>query len=206
VILYIICALGVALAGTAAGNTSAIEGGEPRQKLKVESHQDEKADFTTIKTYAWLPPAPVKSNYAPDAITNPTLSDDALRPHIVAAIDRELTARGWTAVDRDAADVLVTYFAALSTEASSTHLGEYYGYVTGWGSPIAPGLAPTTSITAHEKGTVIIDIVHRASNVAIWRGSVVTRIDQAHTLPERIERINEGAERVFQRFPIRPKK
>ena len=43
--------------------------------------------------------------------------------------------------------------------------------------------------------------------IAGWvRSSVVTRIDQAHTLPERIERINEGAERVFERFPIRPKK
>lgn len=176
------------------------------QKLKVESHRDDKADFTAIKTYAWLPPQPVKSNYAPDAVTNPTLSDEALRPHIVAAIDRQLAARGLSLVERSAADVHVTYFAALSTETTSTYLGEYYGYVTGWGSPVAPGLAPTTSITAHEKGTVIIDIVHRASNVAIWRGSVVTRISHEHTLQKRIERINEGAERVFQRFPIRPKK
>ena len=176
------------------------------QKLEIKSHLDPAADFTAIKTYAWLPPPPVVKNVAPDAASNPTLSDEALRPHIVAAVDRQLAARGLTRADRDAADVHVAYFAALTTGETRTYLGEYYGYVTGWGSPIAPGLAPSTSMTVHEKGTVIIDIVNRASKVAMWRGSVVTRINHEHTLEKRIERINEGAERVFERFPIRPKK
>ena len=176
------------------------------QKLEIKTHHDPDADFTAIKTYAWLPLSTIVANVAPDAVSNPTLSDEALRPHIVVAVDRQLAARGLTKADRDAADVLVAYFAALTTGETRTYLGEYYGYVTGWASPIAPGLAPSTSMTVHEKGTVIIDIVHRASNTAIWRGSVVTRINHEHTLDKRIGRINEGAERVFQRFPIRPKK
>ena len=176
------------------------------QKLEVKTNQDPKADFTAIKTYAWLPPAPIVKNVAPDALSNPTLSQEALGPHIVAAVDRQLAARGLTQTDRDSADVHVVYFAALTVGFHQTYLGEYYGYVTGWASPIAPGYTPSTSSTVFEKGTVIVDMVDRASNRAIWRGSVVTRIHQEHTLQKRIERINDGAARLFQRFPIRPTK
>lgn len=175
------------------------------QKLEVKTNQARDADFTAIRTYAWLPPPPLVSNVAPDAVSNPTLSQEALGPHIVAAVDRQLAARGLTMTDRETADVHVAYFAALTTNVSRTYLGEHYGYVTGWGSPIPEGLAPSTSTMVHEKGTVMVDIVHRASNRAIWRGSVVTRVNQEHTLDKRIERINEGAERLFQRFPIRRK-
>jgi hypothetical protein len=49
-------------------------------------------------------------------------------------------------------------------------------------------------------------MVQRAAKRGIWRGSVVTRIDQERTLEQRIKRINEAAERMFERFPIRPKK
>jgi Domain of unknown function (DUF4136) len=176
------------------------------QKLEIKTNQDPKADFTAIKTYAWLPPAPVVSHVAPGALTNPTLSQEALGPHIEAAVDRQLAVRGLRKTDRDSADVHVAYFAALSVGFNQTYLGEYYGYVTGWASPLAPGYAPATSSTVFEKGTVIVDMVDRASNRAIWRGSVVTRIHQEHTLQKRIERINDAAERLFQRFPSRPKK
>jgi hypothetical protein len=184
----------------------ALAGDAGAQKLEVKTHQDPAADFSAIRTYAWLPPAPIVTNVAPGAATNPTLSPAALGPPIVAAVDRQLAARGLTQADKDAADVHVVYFAALTTGFSQTYLGEYYGYVTGWGSPIPPGLAPSTSMTVHEKGTIVVDIVHRASKRAIWRGSVVTRIHQDRTLETRIERINDAAARMFQRFPVPPRK
>jgi hypothetical protein len=180
--------------------------GVAAQKLEVKTNQDPKADFTAIKTYAWLPPAPMVKNAAPGAVSNPTLSQEALGPHIVAAIDRHLAARGLTQTDRDTADVNVVYFAALTVGFQQTYLGEYYGYVTGWASPLALGYTPSTSSTVFEKGTVIVDMVDRASKRAIWRGTVVTRVHQEHTLQKRIERINDGAARLFQKFPIRPKK
>ncbi|HET7220062.1 MAG TPA: DUF4136 domain-containing protein [Vicinamibacterales bacterium] len=177
------------------------------QKFEIKTNQDPKASFASIKTYAWLPPAPLVKNVAPGGLTNPTLSEEALGPHIVAAIDRELAARGWSKVaDVDKADVKVAYFAALTTGFNNTYLGEYYGYVTGWANPIAPGYTPSTSMSVYEKGTVIVDIVQRAENRAIWRGSVQTRINQEHTLQQRIERINKGAERMFEKFPVKAAK
>ena len=176
------------------------------QKLEIKTEKDPGADFTAIRTYAWLPPAPMVSHVAPDAVTNPTLSQEALGPHIMAAVTRELLARGLAEAPRDVADVHVGYAASLTVGFNRTYLGEYYGYVTGWASPILPGQAPSTSATVEEKGTVLIDIVNRASNRAIWRGSVVTRIQHERTLEDRIARINEGAARLFKQFPIRPRK
>lgn len=174
------------------------------QKLEIETHEDSEADFSTIRTYAWLPPAPMVKN-APDELTNPTLSQEVLGPHIVAAVDRELARRGLTEVDQSAADVLVVYFAAMTVGVHSSYVGEYYGYLTGWGSPVPSALAPSTSVDIYEQGTVVVDMVQRTSNRAIWRGSVATRVHQQRKLEERIARINEGAERIFERFPIRPR-
>lgn len=177
------------------------------QKLEIKTNQDPKANFAALKTYAWLPPAPLVKNVAPGGLTNPTLSEEALGPHIVAAIDRELTARGWTKVaEVNQADVKIAYFAALTTGFNNTYLGEYYGYVTGWANPIAPGYTPSTSMSVYEKGTVVVDIVQRAENRAIWRASVQTRINQEHTLQQRIERINQAAGRMFEKFPVKPGK
>jgi hypothetical protein len=184
----------------------AVTGMVSAQKLDIKTNHDADADFGAIKTYAWLPPAPIVKNVASDDLSNPTLSPEAIGPAIVTAVDKQLTGRGLVASDRDTADIHVVYFAALTVGADQTYLGEYYGYVTGWGSPIPQGLAPSTSMTVYEKGTIVIDIVQRASKRAIWRGSVVTRIHQERTLQERVARINEGTERMFKRFPIPPKK
>jgi hypothetical protein len=173
------------------------------QKLDIKTNRDPSADFSAVRTYAWLPPPPVVRNVAPDAVSNPTLSPEALGPAIIAAVDRELKARGLVEAPADVADVHVAYFAALTVGVDQTYLGEHYGYITGWGSPIPPGLAPSTSMNIYEKGTVIIDVVNRAANRAMWRGAVRTRINQEHTLEKRVKRINEGAERLFREFPIR---
>jgi hypothetical protein len=173
------------------------------QKLDIETHKDKSADFSAIHTYAWLPPAPVLRNSAPDAATNPTLSQEALGPVITAAVDRELTARGLVQAPAETADVHVAYFAALTVGFNQSYLGEYYGYMTGWASPIPSGYGPTTSVTLYEKGTVLVDVVNRAANRGIWRGTVVTKVQQEHTLEKRTKRINDGMERLFREFPIR---
>jgi hypothetical protein len=174
------------------------------QKLEIKTHKDPEADFSAVRTYSWLPPAPFVRD-APAHLSNPTLSEEALGPPIVAAVDRELASRGLVRVD-GAADVHVTYFVALTVGFNQTYLGEYYGYVTGWGSPIPAGLAPSTSMQVYEQGTVLIDVVNRERNRAIWRGTVKTRVHQELTLEKRVARVNDGAARLFREFPIRPTK
>lgn len=176
------------------------------QKVDIKTNQAPDTDFKKFKTYAWLPPVPVVKNVAPDAVTNPTLSEEALAPALVAAVDRELVARGITKAPFDSADIHVAYFAALSVGFNQSYLGEHYGYITGWASPIPIGLAPTTNVTVYEKGTVLVDLVERTANKAIWRGTAVTRIAQEHSVEKRIERINEAARKIFEKYPVKPMK
>ena len=176
------------------------------QKLEIKTNKAKDANFKAIRTYAWLPAIPAIRNVAPDAVTNPTLSQEALGPHIIAAVDRQLAARGLVQAAQGAADVHVAYFAALTVGFSQTYLGEYYGYVTGWGSPIPAGIAPSTSSDIYEKGTVLIDVIDPGAKRAIWRGAARTRVSQEYTLEKRIERINEATSRMFKDFPIPPQK
>jgi hypothetical protein len=175
------------------------------QKLEVKAERDPEADFSAIRTYAVRPPPKMIMNVAPGAASNPDLTHEVLGPHIMAALERELASRGLVKAPEDTADVHVIYFSALTTGFSQTYLGEYYGYVTGFSSPIAPGFTPSTSSTVHQKGTIVVDIVQRAAKRGIWRGSVVTRIADERELEKRITRINEAMGRIFQRFPIKPR-
>jgi uncharacterized protein DUF4136 len=176
------------------------------QKVEIKTNQAPNTDFKVFKTYAWLPAVPVVKNVAPDAVTNPTLSEEALMPALVSAVDRELAARGFTKASAETADVHVAYFAALSVGFDQSYLGEHYGYITGWASPIPIGLAPTTNVNVYEKGTVLVDIVDRAGKKAVWRGTALTRIAQEHSLDKRIERINDAVKRMFEKYPVKPGK
>jgi uncharacterized protein DUF4136 len=176
------------------------------QKVEIKTNQAQNTDFKVFKTYAWLPPVPVVKNVAPDAASNPTLSEEALMPALVSAVDRELAARGLTKAPADTADVHVAYFAALSVGFDQSYLGEHYGYITGWASPIPIGLAPTTNVNVYEKGTVLVDIVDRAAKKAVWRGTALTRIAQEHSVEQRIERINDAVKRMFEKYPVKPGK
>ena len=176
------------------------------QKVEIKTNQAPNTDFKVFKTYAWLPAVPVVKDVAPDAATNPTLSEEALMPALVAAVDRELAARGIAKAPFDSADLHVAYFAALSIGFNQSYLGEHYGYITGWASPIPIGLAPTTNVNVYEKGTVLVDIVDRAANKAVWRGTALTRIAQEHSVEKRIERINEAAKKMFEKYPVKPGK
>ena len=164
------------------------------------------ADFAAIRTYAWLPAPPAPKSVASDSLQNPTLTQEVLGPHIIAAVDRQLQRRGLRPAALDSADIQVVYYAALRVGFDESFLGENYQYVTGWPSPIAPGLAPRTSMTVYEQGTIVVDIIQPAQKKAIWRATMRTRVNQENTLEKRIARIDDAVDRAFERFPIRQQK
>lgn len=176
------------------------------QKLEVKSEKDPAANFATIRTYAWLSPTPIMRNTAPGAPSNPTLSEEAIAPYIVEAIDKQLAARGLVKVPLEQADVQVVYLAAISSAVSSSYLGEHYGYITGWGSPIIAGAAPTTALSGFDKGTIVVDVIQPSAKRAIWRGSVATKIELVRSHADRVKRIDTAMERVFEKFPVAKRK
>ena len=170
------------------------------QKLSVDSQVDRTVDFARLTTYAWLESPALKSDLAPGATDNPGLSQTALEPHIMAAVDRELARRGLKRADSDSPQVSVVYYAALKVGTTASELGSYYQYTTGWALPFAPGSMPSM-VDVYEQGSIVVDMVDRVSNKAIWRGSASSRVNHENTEGKRIARINEAIERMFQRFP-----
>jgi hypothetical protein len=174
------------------------------QKIKVESHHDEKADFAGLRTYGWLPSPPLTRDTAPDALTDPGLTPEVLGPHIVKAVDRELAARGLAPIASGEPDVQVVYYASLSTGIAAADLGSYYQYTTGWALPFVA--RPTTSLDVFERGTIVVDVIGRNRKTAIWRGTVATNVNHENGLEKRVARIDEAMARVFEGFPVRPRK
>jgi hypothetical protein len=173
------------------------------QKIEVTVNQDKTANFGSIKTYAWLEPPPLPKNVASEELSNPNLTQEAVGPPIVAAVDRQMSARGLTPADRNTANVQLVYYAAMTVGFDRSYLGENLGYVTGWPSPIPQGLAPSTSSTVYERGTIVVDVIDPVAKKAIWRGVMKTRVNQENSQDRRIARINEAIDRIFEKFPIR---
>jgi len=170
------------------------------QKVKIETHRDEKANFTSLRTYTWLPSPPSPRIVAPDAKGDPTLTQEVLGPHIIAAVDRELAARGLTKIESGEPDVKVVYYANLAVNMDAAQLGSYYQYTTGWG--VLVGTTATTSTEVYERGSVVVDVVSRELNKAIWRGSAATRVNRENNLDKRVARLNEAIADMFEKFPI----
>jgi Domain of unknown function (DUF4136) len=181
-----------------------VAAGAAAQKLKIETHRDEQANFAALKTYIWLPSPPSPKLVAPDAKGDPTLTQEVMGPHIIAAVDRELAARGLTKVESGDADIRVVYYANLSMNMDAAQLGSYYQYTTGWGTLV--GTYATTSTEVYERGSIVVDVVSPGSNKAIWRGSVASRINRENNLEKRIARVNEGIASMFAKFPVPPVK
>jgi hypothetical protein len=177
-----------------------VAAGAAAQKVKIDTHRDEQANFSALKTYSWLPSPPSPQIVAPDAKGDPTLTQEVIGPHIIAAVDRELAARGLTKIEAGEPDVRVVYYAALSMNMDTAQLGSYYQYTTGWGTLV--GTFATTNTEVYERGSIIVDVVNRASNKAIWRGSAAARINRENNLDKRVARVNEVIADMFEKFPL----
>jgi hypothetical protein len=148
--------------------------------LKVNTEYDPSAPYASYKTYAWNPTAPGPEQ-AP-SIRNPTI-----QAQVVAAVDRELQAKGFAMVKPEAnPDLLVAVhgWAQSRVEVST------YGYAYGPGYVYGPAYGPyqpmpvTPAVEVHNytDGTLLIDFVDAKAMKLVWRGTATdtfTRPDLA---------------------------
>lgn len=149
----------------------------------VSYDYDRNADFSRLRTYAWVP--------------GTTLRDELNHKRVVAAIDRQLTAKGLTRVEADGhPDLLVAYHASfdrdLQVNASSSDWGGFRFSANRIGS------ARISEITI---GTLIVDLVQAEGRTIIWRGIANKEIDPAADPDKRDRNINRAAEKLFKHYP-----
>ena len=148
---------------------------------KVSVDYDRSADFTKYKTYAWAEGTPAK--------------DPLMHERIVAAVEAQLNAKGWTRVDPNQnPDAYVLYQAAVTEQKEAQVWGTGYG--AGWRR--AGGMAQI-DVNTILIGQLVVDIGDAASQKLVWRGRAS---DTLSDKPEKNEKkIKKAAEKMFKKFP-----
>lgn len=154
--------------------------------MRIDSDYDTSASFSGFKTYSWMA-------RQQQASRDPRLDSTLLESRVSAAVDRELSAKGYAKVPLEEADFLVAYHV---TREGRMQLHTMGGPGWGWGGT-------TTHVEKYEEGTLILDVIASDGRMLLWRGTATARIDESAGAEKREKRINEAVRRMLQRFPPR---
>ena len=145
----------------------AIAGQRPKYGATVQVAKA--PDLAKAKTYAWTPGQPS--------------ADKTVDAQIMAAVDRELTALGFTKLTSGPSDVLVTYRSLSRTDVdlkSTSKGGEPREYLV---------------------GTLVVDILEPANRQSLFRVRMDTPIDSERAKLE--AEINAAVTAMFEKYPTR---
>ncbi|MDF0645819.1 MAG: DUF4136 domain-containing protein [Nitrospira sp.] len=155
---------------------------------KVGYDYDRSADFTTYRTYAWMPDS--RSPTGDRRIDN-----DLVDARIRAAVDRQLRGKGYTNPAAGKPDFYVAYHAAVTDMMKGASTQRYIG-------DRASGLYTTVSdIQPYKGGALLIDIVDGATQRLVWQGTASAEVDPGMTAAERDARIARVVNAMFEQFP-----
>lgn len=152
-------------------------------------------------TYAWAPFDPNVRGAA-----DPRVANDILQQRITSAFDAAMAARGFRLVpDARQATLVTSYYVGLEnrTEVRTDNFGPprgacgFRGCMGGWGWYGTPTLNVDTINYTH--GTVIFDIVDRASGELAWRSTSQQRVDSSDADQARLNAIADDMLRTLPR-------
>lgn len=164
----------------------------------IRSDYDPTADFGQYSTF----------NFFEDAGPENTNYQSFFSKYMVAAITREMQARGYTLSEDP--DLLVNFNAILreKTDVRTTPApvyggyGGYYGYRGGFYDPwMGYGYAQETHVSQYTEGTFNIDLVDARKKKLVWEGVGTGRVSQKD-LEELEDRVNEGVAKFFAKYPF----
>ncbi len=159
---------------------------------KVSYDFEKAANFAAFKTYA----------HKDGTKVGQSLIDD----RIVAAIETELSAKGFTKSE-SSPDVFVVYHVAFDKEKdissySSGYAGGYGAYGWGWGGGMG---TTTTQVRDILIGTLVIDMADAKKGQLAWRGMGVKEVDTQAKPEKRDKSINNAVKKIFKNYPPKVK-
>ena len=164
---------------------------------KVSYDYDKTANFATFKTYA----------HKDGTKVGQPLIDD----RIVAAIDAQMAAKGFTKAEASP-DVFVVYHVAFDKQKdistfSSGYGGGYGAYGWGWGGGWGgAGMATsTTQVRDILVGTLVVDLADAKKGQLAWRGMGVKEVDTQAKPEKRDKSINNAMKKIFKNYPPKQK-
>jgi hypothetical protein len=139
---------------------------------------DHAANFNQIKTYSWS-----------KVQTANSIWDDRVKD----AIDKELTAKGWTQVPSGGNVSLV------AVEKTSIHQ-QYDTFYDGFGGWRWRGMGDaTTTVDNYKVGTLIVSMFDGNSKQLIWRGAASS--DLSGNPEKNTKKLDQDVQKMFKHFP-----
>ena len=158
----------------------------------VRYNFDKDANFSTFKTYKWVP------------IKGATQVDDLMDKQIKEAVDVQLSQKGLSKVEGDKADLYIGYQPAIGSEKQFTSFDSGWGYGPGWGRGGwygAPGGGMTTGQTSTiYTGQLAVDMYDATNHDLVWRGVVSKTLDPKAKPDKRQKNLNKALTKLFKNY------
>jgi hypothetical protein len=168
-------------------------------KMETSAEWDKSADFSRLKTYAWLPEPPERMH-------DPRIKYMLIEPRVKSSADIDLRHKGYKKAEGESADFMIGYQVVVDKVENVAAINGFYGYSPNydfWGRGMGdPGFSDTY-VDRFSQGTLILDIVDPASGKLIWRGYATQAIDQDASLEDKTEIIQNATEQILQNFSSR---
>ncbi|GLS83643.1 DUF4136 domain-containing protein [Paraferrimonas haliotis] len=166
--------------------------------VTTEFDYNPEVDFSQYKTYAWVDNS--SEDEQADAYHMEGLTDQRIR----RAVDEQLSAKGFTKVAVEDADLMVNYLTKLEKKVNVDTFHSNYGYHPFydpfWGYHGGPSRTETR-VREYQQGTLILDLIDNESDKLVWRGALADTVKQKSTPAERETAINEAVTKILQSYP-----
>jgi Domain of unknown function (DUF4136) len=156
--------------------------------MTVSSHVERGLDLSRYHTFDWGPADALPTG---DARLD---KDPFFNDHVLGAVERGLSARGFELASAGSPDLLIHYHASITRRLDVNRQDRVFGYC-------APGECPA-EMAEYEAGTLVLDIVDTRSNRLLWRGWAQNSVEDMLDDPDRMAKtIEEAVVRMLRRLP-----
>jgi hypothetical protein len=155
-------------------------------RVHVTQHPD--SDFSSYRSF----------NFHQEAGIDEDAYETAVAGYIKRTITANMNARGY-ALSSDP-DLLIN-FRLGDQERIESRGGPSFGIGIGYGNPHwAVGYTTRSDVRSYTEGSLTIDMVDRAGNMAVWTGTAIERVTNSD-LDNAGRSAEEAVNEIFQRFP-----
>ena len=171
---------------------------------KTKIQRDEKFDFTTLRTWDWIPTGAgeVKIIVSQNSKSEPVKRQ--YEPVLMKAVEEQFAARGYERATITKPDFHVMYFVLITVGSTSQYMGQFLPTNAQWGIPM---FSPqTSSLEVYPQGALLIDAKLPGAPDMIWRGMVEAKVETEISEAKRASRIQGFVKDLLSKFPKRPGK
>lgn len=151
--------------------------------ISVQHDYDSSFDYSSLETFAWIPPSQKAKNKRP-----------LLIKRVENAANSELQAKGYR-IQTQQPDFLIVMHSGSRDRVEVTSYG--YAYPGRWGY----WGGRSVDVYQYKEGTIILDIIDGRHKELIWRGSATGEVNRNATPEQRDATIAKVVAKILQKFP-----